>query len=306
VKAPAIVAIVGPTATGKTAAAIALARRLGGELIGADSVQVYRGFDVGSGKATKDELEGVPHHLLDVLDPSERLDAAAFAALADRAIEETAARGRLPIVVGGTPLWTRALLRGLVELPAMDAALRASIRARLDEEGAAALHAELSTIDPASAVRIHENDALRIGRALEIWQQTGRRPSELRDEHALGAPRYAAWVAFVDLPREEHDRAIGARIDTMLARGWLDETRRLMAAHPDAPALGSVGYRELASHLRGELGLEEARAQAIVATRHYAKQQRTWWRSDPSVTTRTTAAALDAGQHDAELPRADG
>jgi tRNA dimethylallyltransferase len=301
VSGPALVAVVGPTAAGKTAAALALARRFGGELIGADSVQVHRGFDIGSGKASAEELGGIRHHLLDVLAPGERLDAAAFAALADAAIDDVVARGRRPIVVGGTPLWMRALLRGLVALPSVDPALRGALQARLAAEGAPALHAELAAIDPASAARIHPNDALRIGRALEIWQQTGERPSALRDAHARGAPRRPSWVAHVDLPGPEHDRAIEARIDAMLARGWLDETRALFEAFPDAAALGAVGYRELVRHLRGELSLEEARAQAIFATRRYAKQQRTWYRSEPGITVRTSAAALIAGAHDEAL-----
>lgn len=298
---PALVAVVGPTASGKTAAAVALARRFDGELIGADSVQVHRGFDIGSGKARPEELGGIPHHLLDVLEPCERLDAAAFAARADAAIEDVAGRGKLPIVVGGTPLWMRALLRGLVALPEVDARLRGALQARIAVEGAPALHAELAAVDPASAARIHPNDARRIGRALEIWQQTGQRPSVLRDAHALGAARRPSWVAYVELPRDEHDRAIEARVDAMLTRGWLEETQRLRERWPEAAALGAVGYRELVRHLTGELSLAEARAQAIAATRRYAKQQRTWYRSEPGITVRTSAAALIAGAHDGAL-----
>lgn len=295
---PKVLVITGPTATGKTAAGIALARRFDGELVGADSVQVVRGFDIGSGKATKAELGDVAHHLIDVLPPSQTMDAARYAALADEAIADIAARGRVPIVVGGTPLWLRALLRGLVELPPSDAQLRAELAQRLQTLGAPALHAELAAIDPTSAQRIHPNDALRIGRALEIHAQTGRVPSELWSEHALGAPRHHAWTAYVDLPPPEADEAIERRVDGMLAAGLVAEAQKLIEAHPDAPALGAVGYAQARDALAGAASLDAVRQPIVWATRRYAKQQRTWWKRDPSVTVRTTSAALVAGAHD--------
>lgn len=293
-----ILVVTGPTASGKTAAAIALSRRFDGELIGADSVQVYRGFDVGSGKATPAELGGVPHHLIDVIDPDENLDAAQYAALADAAIDGVVARHKLPIVVGGTGLWLRALLRGLMPLPPSDPALRAALLEEARVLGAPALHARLVLVDPLAAARIHPNDVVRITRALEIHAQTGRPAGELRRDHALGAPRYDAWVAVVDLDREASDRAVAARIDAMLAQGFLEETKRLLEAHPQARALGSVGYREVAMAVRGERTLEEARIEAIRATRVYARRQRTWCKSEPGMTRSTTAAALMAGEHD--------
>lgn len=293
-----ILVVTGPTASGKTAAAIALSRRFDGELIGADSVQVYRGFDVGSGKATPAELGGVPHHLIDVIDPNENLDAAQYAALADAAIDGVVARHKLPIVVGGTGLWLRALLRGLMPLPPSDPALRAALLEEARVLGAPALHARLVLVDPLAAARIHPNDVVRITRALEILAQTGRPAGELRRDHALGAPRYDAWVAVVDRDREASDRAVAARIDAMLAQGFLEETKRLLEAHPQARALGSVGYRELAMAVRGERTLEDARIEAIRATRVYARRQRTWCKSEPGMTLSTTAAALMAGEHD--------
>lgn len=298
---PQIVVITGPTATGKTAAAVALAERFDGELVGADSVQVYRGFDIGSGKAEARELAGIPHHLIDVLDPHESLDAAQYAALADAAIASITAKGKLPIVVGGTPLWLRALLRGLMPLPPSDPALRASLLAEVERDGAPSVHARLRAIDPLAAARIHPNDAVRITRALEIHAQTGRPAGELRREHALGAPRHRARVALVDLPIADHDRAVEARIDAMLARGWLAETRSLIERFPEARALMSVGYRELRRACLGERSLDEARLDAIRATRTYARRQRTWWKSEPGERIATTAAALVAGEHDAVL-----
>jgi tRNA dimethylallyltransferase len=297
-----LIVLTGPTATGKTAAAIALAKRFDGELVGADSVQVHRGFDIGSGKADARELDGVPHHLIDIVEPDDELDAAQYAALADTAIESITARGKRPIVVGGTPLWLRALLRGLMPLPPSDPALRAALVAEVERDGAPAVHERLRAIDPLAAAKIHPNDAVRITRALEIHTQTGRPAGELRREHALGAPRYPSFVAFVDTPKDAHDRAIEERIDAMLSRGWLEETRSLVERFPHARALTSVGYRELRPVCieEGEVerGLAEARLDAIRATRTYARRQRTWWKSEPGERITTTAAALIEGTHD--------
>lgn len=296
-----VVVITGATATGKTGAAIALAQRFEGELIGADSVQVFRGFDIGSGKATPEELGGVKHHLIDVLDPDDTLDAAQYAALADAAIEDVVRRGKIPIVVGGTGLWLRALLRGLMPLPPSDPALRAALLEEVERLGAPALHARLLSLDPLAAARIHPNDAVRITRALEIHAQTGRPAGELRAEHALGAPRHEAWLAVLDLPRDQADEAIQTRVDDMLARGFFEETRALIERHPQARALGSVGYKELALAVRGEATFDEARLAAIRATRVYARRQRTWWGSEPGVTVRTHASAIRDGSHDAAI-----
>ena len=300
-----ILVVAGPTATGKTAAALALGRRLGGELVGADSVQVYRGFDIGSSKPTAAELAGVPHHLLDVADPDQPLDAMRYAELADAAIAGIARSGRLPIVVGGTGLWLRALLRGLVELPVPDPALRA----RLDEEvsrlGAPALHARLAAVDPRAASAVHPHDALRIVRALEVLEQTGEPLGDLRHRHALGGPRYRALVLALDRPsRDELGARIDARLDAMLAAGWLDEVRGLLARWgPDVRPLGSVGYREIAGHLRGQLSLAEAIEQARRATRVLTRRQRTWLSSDPDVSFRTTAEELGRAEAIARIER---
>jgi len=276
-----IVVVSGPTAAGKTDVAIALARRWGGELIGADSVQVYRGFDIGSAKPTREELGGIAHHLVDVIDPDEAIDAARYAAMAEAAIEDVRARGRVPIVVGGTGLWLRALLRGLVALPEPDVALRAALEAEADAIGAPALHARLASIDPRAAASIHPNDRLRIVRALEVHAQTGEPIGELRARHALGAPRHDALILLVDRSREEMATRMQMRTRAMLDRGLIDEVRALLARWgPDVRAMGSVGYHEVRTFLAG--GLDEASlAPAIVrATRVYARRQRTWWGHD--------------------------
>jgi tRNA dimethylallyltransferase len=290
---PKLLVIAGPSASGKTAAALELARRHDGELVGGDSVQVYRGFDVGSAKPTAAELGGVPHHLLDVGDPDDPLDAARYAELADAAIADVAARGRLPIVVGGTGLWLRALLRGLAPLPRPDPALRARLEAESDALGAPALHARLASLDPRAAAAIHPNDALRIVRALEVFEQTGRPLGELRAEHALGAPRYPFFFVALDRPRDELYARIDARIDGMLDAGWLEETRALLARWGEgARPLGSVGYRELVAHLREGVPWDETVRRIRKSTRVYTRRQRTWLASEPSVSWRTTPEIL--------------
>jgi tRNA dimethylallyltransferase len=276
-----LLVITGPTASGKTALAVELARGWDGELIGADSVQVYRGFDIGSSKPTPDELQGVRHHLLDVREPGDELDAAGFAALADAAIAEVRQRGKLPIVVGGSGLWLRALLRGLVELPAVDPALRSALLAEADQLGAAALHARLAGVDPLAASKIHPNDVVRITRALEVHAQTGQPLGALRAEHALGAPRYRALRVILDWPNEALYPRIAQRTAEMFARGFVDEVRGLLERYPAARALGAVGYREVVAHLEHATELAATIAEVERATRIYARRQRTWLNNEP-------------------------
>jgi tRNA dimethylallyltransferase len=286
-----IAVVSGPTGVGKTAVALELARRLGGELIGADSVQVYRGFDIGASKPTAAELGGITHHLIDVRDPDEPLDAASYAALADEAIADVHARGRLPIVVGGTGLWLRALLRGLVAVPKVDAPLRAALEAEWDREGALAMHARLSKVDPHSAQRIHVNDKLRVVRALEVYAQLGRPLGALREEHALGAPRYRDWTLLVDLPRALHAERVRARTRSMLEQGLIDEVRAIVSRHgPELRVLQSVGYKQALDHVRQNVPLDQTELDIGRATLLYARRQRTWWKKDCSVRLRATPA----------------
>lgn len=288
-----LIVIAGPTASGKTGAALALARALDGELIGADSVQVYRGFDIGSAKPDAEELAGIPHHLIDVIDPDEAIDAMGFAKLADSAIEDVVGRGKVPLVVGGTGLWIRALVRGLVDVPLPDPKIRARLEAEADAEGAPALHARLAEIDPTSAEAIHPNDALRIVRALEVYEQTGRALGELRREHALGAPRYPTLFVVLEGKGEAHDAKIEKRIDTMIDSGWVDEVRALLDRWPrTARAFGSVGYREMVAHLLDGVPLDETKRAVRKSTRLYARRQRTWFGGEPGVSWRTDARTL--------------
>lgn len=281
---PAIVVVAGVTASGKTALALELARLLNGELVGADSVQVYRGFDVGSAKPTAHELGGISHHLIDVVDPTEAIDAAHYARLADAAIDAIHARGKLPIVVGGTGLWLRALVRGLVALPGPDPAVREALDARVVSEGAPALHVELAKVDPIAASKIHPNDALRIVRALEVFAQTGQALGAMRAAHALGSPRYRNHFIALDRPRDELRTRIESRTRAMFAAGFIDEVAELRAKWPtDARAFGSVGYREVAMYLDGKLTRAEAEVEVTRSTWVYTRRQRTWFQSEPGV-----------------------
>jgi tRNA dimethylallyltransferase len=277
-----LLVLTGPTASGKTATAVELAERLGGELVGADSVQVYRGFDIGAGKPRPDELRGIPHHLLDVREANEPLDAAEFARLADAAIAGVRARGKLPIVVGGSGLWLRALLRGLVAAPSVDGALRARLCAEAERAGSAQLHARLSRVDPEAAARIHPNDQVRIVRALEVYEQTGEAMGALRSAHALGTPRYRALRVVLELPPAELAQRIEQRTQAMIAQGFEAEVRALLERYGRAARpLGAVGYREMVAHVCEGVPLEQTVTSINRATRIYARRQRTWLKREP-------------------------
>ncbi len=237
-----IAVIAGPTASGKTAVAVALARRVGGEIVNADSQQVYRGLDVGTAKPTPEERAAAPHHLVDVVEPGEGMDAARFAALADAAIASAASRGRVPVVAGGTGLYLRALLHGVVAAPGRDPALRARLEDEAARLGRPALHARLAAIDPDTAGRIRPNDLVRIVRALEI-AASGLRPSELHAAHAFQEDRYDAAILALDPPRAELHARIDARVREMFEAGLLDETRALLASRGiySEPAMGCTG-----------------------------------------------------------------
>jgi tRNA dimethylallyltransferase len=277
-----IAVIVGPTASGKSALALALAEDVGGEIIGADSVQVYRHFDIGSSKPTNEERERVVHHLVDVADPGEPLDAAAYAALAARAIADVRARGKVPIVCGGTYLWVRALLYGLASAPPGDPSLRAKHLAWAHAAGRAALHARLAEVDPVSAARLSPNDFVRVSRALEVFELSGKPLSALQAEHGFRTPRYAARLVAIRWSSEELARRIEARTRRSLSLGFVSEVERLIAlGHRDARAMSSVGYRQVAQFLEGKLPRDELEPAINRATKVFARRQRTWLRDEP-------------------------
>jgi tRNA dimethylallyltransferase len=278
-----ICVVAGPTASGKTALAVALARRLGGEIVNADSQQVYRGLDVGTAKPSAAERAAVPHHLLDLVAPGEGMDAARFVGLADAAIRDVASRGRLPIVAGGTGLYVRALLHGVVAAPGRDPALRARLEQEAERLGRPALHARLAAIDPASAGRIRPNDLVRIIRALEI-AAGGQLPSELHASHSFREDRYDAALLALDPPRAELHARIDTRVREMFGGGLLDEARTLLAPAGGAPPPRlPLAYAEAIAVVRGELELEEAIRRVQVAHRRYARRQIVWLRAERGV-----------------------
>jgi tRNA dimethylallyltransferase len=276
--------IAGPTASGKTGLAIELARELGGEIVNADSQQLYRGLDVGTAKPTARERATVPHHLLDVAEPGEGMDAKRWCDLADAAIAGMAARGRFPLVVGGTGLYLRALLHGVVDAPGRDPQFRAQLEEQAQHQGRAVLHRRLAEVDPEAARRIRPNDLVRVVRALEM-AAGGTLQSELFARHRFAPDRYHARILAIDLPRAELHRRIGARVEAMFTNGMLDEARALQRRFPGGlPQKLPLGYAEAAACARGDLPLAEAVRRVQVAHRRYARRQIIWLRKERSVT----------------------
>jgi tRNA dimethylallyltransferase len=275
-----LLCVVGPTASGKSALALRLAESLGGELISADSMQIYRGFDIGTGKPSPEEREQVPHHLVDVAEPLESWDAAQWAEEATRLVAEIRARGKVPIVCGGTFLWVRALIYGLADAPRADEALRERHREWAEREGRAALHLKLSEVDPASAARLSPNDFVRVSRALEVFELTGKPLSELQAAHGFREPRFPARLVGVARERAEHDELIAARVRAMLDAGWVDEVRGLIErGFGEARVMESVGYRQV--HAAVTAGKAPDADEIVRATRVFARRQRTWLRDQP-------------------------
>jgi tRNA dimethylallyltransferase len=279
---PPLVVICGPTATGKTAAALALAEHYPLEVISADSRQVYRLMDIGTAKPTAAQQLQVPHHLLDVVWPDESFDAACFARLAAEAISSVLQRGRLPLVIGGTGLYLRALTEGLVEVPGADPLLRRRLIAQAGSEGNVALHRRLAEVDPRAAARLHPNDQVRLVRALEVYELTGRPLSVWQQEHGFRQRRYRLLKIGLTTERSELYRRIDRRAAAMFAGGLLEETATLLAAGyaPQLPALQTLGYREAVRVLQGTCTAEQALGELQQATRRYAKRQLTWFRAD--------------------------
>ncbi|MFO1246455.1 MAG: tRNA (adenosine(37)-N6)-dimethylallyltransferase MiaA [Ramlibacter sp.] len=285
--------LAGPTASGKTAAALAIAQRWPVEIISVDSALVYRGMDIGTAKPAAAERAAVPHHLINIRDPLQAYSAAEFVRDATRLIGEIQARGRRPLLVGGTMLYFKALFTGLDAMPAAHPALRAQIDAEARERGWPALHAELAQVDPVTAQRLAPNDSQRIQRALEVWRASGK-PISAYHAHATDATNliapHAAPVRVGSLfSLEPQDRSwlhvrIAQRFDAMLAAGLLDEVRALRARgdlSPDLPSMRCVGYRQTWEHLNGEFDAHGLRERGIAATRQLAKRQLTWLRSMP-------------------------
>jgi tRNA dimethylallyltransferase len=272
--------IVGCTASGKGAVGRELAGRLGGEILSVDSMKIYRRMDIGTAKPTAEQRAAVPHHGLDLAEPSESFSVARWLEAADRAVAEITARGKIPLAVGGTTLYLKALLEGLFEGPPADEPLRAELESRADEEGSPLLHAELQQVDPLSAGRIHPNDRKRIIRALEVFRTTGQPISQLQQQWDAQQRRYPARLIGLRRQRDDQNRRINARVKTMVERGLRDEVAALLG-EPDGlseQAAQAVGYAELIDHFAGRVDFEKAIENIKINTRRLAKKQRTWQR----------------------------
>lgn len=286
---PPVLLLMGPTASGKTRLSLDLADRLPAEIVSVDSAQVYRGMNIGTAKPDVATLESVPHHLIDILDPADIYSAARFREDALRLIGEIRARGRMPMLVGGTMLYFRALQQGLSDLPAPNAALRERIEEDAERLGWPEMHARLAARDPITAARLHPNDQQRIQRALEVIELSGITPTELYLQPRAGdagIPGEVIKLALNPPARAELHRRIAERFRGMMTEGFLDEVRRLRERgdlHPDLPSVRSVGYRQLWGHLDGECSLDEAVERGIAATRQFAKRQLTWLRTEPDL-----------------------
>ena len=300
---PPLVAIVGPTASGKSALALRLALEHGGEIVSCDSLQVYRGLDVGSAKASLAERRAVPHHLLDVVEPDEPFSAADYARLARDAVAVLRARGVLPIVAGGTGLYLRALLHGLFEGPARDEPLRERLVALARRFGDARLHRLLARVDPLSAARIPPRDRVRVVRALEVFRATGRPIGALQQEGAAPLEGFRVGVFGLHPGREALREAVTARTRAMLEGGLVDEVRRLVGRGlaPSLRPLQAIGYRQALAVLRGDLAAAAAEREIVAETMRFAKRQMTWfrhqqpgvrWFDDPAAAQREIAAWL--------------
>lgn len=282
--APRVLALMGPTASGKSRLAVELAEKLDGEIISVDSALIYRGMDIGTAKPDLEERRGIPHHLIDIRDPSEAYSTGSFSKDAHRLIGEITARGKLPVLVGGTFLYFNALFNGMAELPAADPATRQAIDEEAAHKGWAALHGELTRIDPVAAARIHPNDPQRIQRALEVYRLTGVSITALCAATPAPMPPLDP-VRLIVSPADRHrlHERIRVRFLDMLAAGLIEEVERLYRRgdlHPDLPALRAVGYRQVWLYLAGAYDRDTLIERSIIATRQFAKRQYTWLRRE--------------------------
>lgn len=270
---------------GKTRFAIHLAQRIGAQIVGADSMQIYRHLDIGTAKPSPEELAAVRHHLVDCIDPDRPFDAAEYARSADQVVRRLVSDGTVPLVVGGTGLYIKALIYGLFDVPPSDAALRDRLRQEARQCGTAGLHRRLAESDPSGAERIHVNDLARIIRALEVLELTGRPISEQQAAHGFRGARYDALTIGLNLPRDQLYQRIDLRVEAMLAAGLEAEVRRLLGSglSPSLKAMQALGYRHMTDYVQGRLEYAEMVRTLKRDHRRYAKRQLTWFRADPSV-----------------------
>lgn len=278
-----IILLAGPTAVGKTFLSMELARRLGTEIVNADSMQIYRYMNIGTAKPTREERALVPHHLLDVVDPDEAFDAARYLELAAPVVDGLHARGKIPLVVGGTGLYLKILTRGICPATPGNPDIREALKREEKERGLAEMHAELLRVDPVLGRKIHPHDRQRVLRALEVYRITGIPLSSRQEQHGFQETVYPSIKVFLYRERDEIYKRINERVLMMMEEGFLDEVRHLMEMGfgPELRPMQSLGYKQLVRHLLGEGTLEEAVEQIQRETRRYAKRQMTWFRGDP-------------------------
>lgn len=270
-------AVCGPTASGKSALGVTLARRLSGEILNIDSVQVYKNLDIGSAKLTEAEKGGIPHHLLDIFEPNKAANVAQFRAHALDALEDVSGREKLPILVGGSGMYLTVLLHGLANVPATSEDVRRAVSELSPDEQ----HRELSLADPETAARLNRNDLQRVSRAVEILRMTGRRPSELLAEHRFAERDVVALVVVLCRPRDELYRRIDERSKSMVRSGLIDETRAVIERYGDVPALNTLGYAQARDYLKDKLPESSLEVEIALHTRRFAKRQMTYWRNEP-------------------------
>lgn len=285
--APKIICVVGPTACGKTKLGVLLAQKYNGEVVSVDSMQIYRGMTIGTAAPTKEEMEGIPHHMIAVADPSEQWSAARYAQTAIPVVDDILARGKLPILVGGTGLWMDALIAGRTFAGgAAGGKIRAELQQRLKDEGIEPLLEELRKVDPAAAERLHPADEKRILRALEVYLETGKTITAHNEETKKIPPRYdAVWIGLQFADREDMKALIDRRVDMMVEEGLLEEVRGLLESGFDrsATALQAIGYKEFLGVLDGTATVEQALEEVKLRSRQYAKRQLTWLRKNPKI-----------------------
>ncbi len=273
--------LAGPTASGKSATGLTLAEQIGAEILSLDSMAIYRGMDIGTAKPSIEDCKRVPHHLIDLVEPSENFSVAEYLTAAERACRDVVSRGRTPLFVGGTGLYLRSLLRGVFEGPPASPAIRRRLEQVVETDGREALHARLASVDPATAARLHPNDVRRVIRALEVAELTGRPLSEQQEQPPLPEAERPPHVYWLDPPREWLYQRIEQRVDRMMDEGLLEETQALLSRSGGLgrTARQALGYRELIDHLSGRSSLDEAVALIKLRTRQFAKRQRTWFRN---------------------------
>ena len=280
-----VVVIVGPTAVGKSRIAVEVAKAFETEVLTADSRQVYRGMDVGTDKPTAEERQAVPHRLIDLVDPDESFNTGLYRRQAIDEIERLYRDCRLPLVVGGTGLYVRTLLKGLCDAPPADPIVREALRQEAEEQGYDRLYAKLVDVDPVAAARLHPRDESKVIRALEVYQLSGRRMSEFQQEHGFAERPFAALMIGLNRDRDELYRRIEGRIDWQLAHGLIEETKQLLAQgyQRDSAAMKGLGYRQVAEHLAGEYDVAEMVRRFKRDTRHFSKRQMTWFRKEQGI-----------------------